>query len=237
MSKKTELKKVLIEVYGYEESELYEDGKIMTNARLEQIISNEEKSAQEVEEEKESKVIEEKIEVVEDKLDSFFDSGVYEKESTQFKDGDLINVMSGINGLLIHRSRETGKEYRFNGFGQIRKMEYKELVNIKNLTSKTLDEGWIVILNKDIIKDFGYEDMYENILTPKNIKEIFKKETEEVREFVSQLPKSMQVTIIDTAREMYRSGKLDRKSIIDVIQNTFDISLEDNAPISTFIKG
>ena len=107
----------------------------------------------------------------------------------------------------------------------------------KNLTSKTLDEGWLVILNKDIIKDFGYEDMYENILTPKNIKEIFKKETEEVREFVSQLPKSMQVTIIDTAREMYRSGKLDRKSIIDVIQNTFDISLEDNAPISTFIKG
>ena len=52
MSKKNELKKVLIEVYGYEESELYEDGKIMTNARLEQIISNEEKSAQEVEEEK-----------------------------------------------------------------------------------------------------------------------------------------------------------------------------------------
>ena len=103
MSKKNELKKVLIEVYGYEESELYEDGKIMTNARLEQIISNEEKSAQEVEEEKESKVIEEKIEVVEDKLDSFFDSGVYEKESTQFKYGDLINVMSGINGLLIHR--------------------------------------------------------------------------------------------------------------------------------------
>ena len=53
MSKKNELKKVLIEVYGYEESELYEDGKIMTNARLEQIISNEEKSAQEVEEKKE----------------------------------------------------------------------------------------------------------------------------------------------------------------------------------------
>ena len=237
MSKKTELKKVLIEVYGYEESELYEDGKIMTNARLEQIISNEEKSTREVEEEKESKVIEAKVEVVEDKLDSFFDSGVYEKESTQFKDGDLINVMSGINGLLIHRSRENGKEYRFNGFGQVKKMEYKELVNIKNLTPKTLDEGWLVILNKDIIKDFGYEDMYENILTPKNIKEIFKKETEEVREFVSQLPKSMQVTIIDTAREMYRSGKLDRKSIIDVIQNTFDISLEDNAPISTFIKG
>ena len=143
MSKKTELKKVLIEVYGYEESELYEDGKIMTNARLEQIISNEEKSAQEVEEEKESKVIEAKVEVVEDKLDSFFDSGVYEKESTQFKDGDLINVMSGINGLLIHRSRETGKEYRFNGN-----------VSTAPFNGQRHYDGWNHILNERVIADY-----------------------------------------------------------------------------------
>lgn len=63
--------------------------------------------------------------------------------------------------------------------------------------------------------------MYENILTPKNIKEIFQKERQKKLEnLYHSFPKSMQVTIIDTAREMYRSGKLDRKSIIDVIQNT-----------------
>lgn len=77
MSKKNELKKVLIEVYGYEESDLYENGKIMTNAKLEQMISNEENSAQEIEEEKESKAVEAKVEVVEDKLDSFFDITIY----------------------------------------------------------------------------------------------------------------------------------------------------------------
>lgn len=235
MSNKAELKKVLIEVYGYEESDLKKDGKQLTNAELEDMIENEEKAV-----EKSAKAEEPKVQIVEvekDNLDSFFDNGVYEKESVQFKDTDLINVMSGINGMLIHRSRDTGKEYRFNGFGQIRKMEYKELVNIRNLTPKSFDEGWLVILNKDIIKDFGYEEMYENMLTPKNIKEIFSKDADEVRDFVTQLPRSMQVTIVDTAREMYRNGKLDKKSIIDVIQNTFDISLDDNAPISTFIKG
>lgn len=220
---KDEIIKILTDEYGFEDSDLKDEvGKYFVKKQLQELLDEEEK-VKEVDEIQDVKK--------EDEIDEFFDVGIQEEETNGFKDGDMITVMSGINGEYIHHSPDTGRAYRFRGFGQTAKVPYKELVAIRNLYPTVLEDGWLIVLNKDLINEFDLKDSYSNILTPKNSRTIFKKSTEEIVEFASSLPRAMKVTFVDLARKAYRKGDLDKMSAINAIQELFNISLEDNAPI------
>lgn len=209
---KKELIDILVNQYGYDKEDLKDaDGKPYTNAKLEAMIKQEE----------------------EDLLDAQKkDEEVVYVPKQKFKDDDLIPVMNGLDGSLTHRSLSTGRVWKFRQFGQMDKLPYSELLSIRNTNPRVFEQGWIIVLNKQIQEDFGLVELYKNILTPNNIEEVFSKSVEELNGFIDALPKGMKVTFISKARELYNSGKLDSKKMIDFIQNKFGISLEDNAPLS-----
>lgn len=203
---KKEIIKILVEEYGYEQ----EDIKMFTNAKLENMIQQEEEDAEEAERAK---------------------TAVKAKVS-RFKDDDAIVVMNGFSGDLTHRSGTSGRMWSFKHFGQTAKIPYGEILTIRNNSPKVFENGWLVILNKQIQEDFGLVEIYKNILTPENIDSVFEKNLEEMKEFVENLPEEMKVVLVSKARELYKDKKLDSVSTIDYIENKFDISLKDNAPLS-----
>lgn len=208
---KAQLTKILVDEYGYDKSDLKdEEGKPFTNAMLQSMIKQEEEDAKQLE-------IEETV--------------VKARQET-FKDDDLVVVMNGLNGGLVHRSDSTGRIWKFQEFGQTDKIPYGELLRIRNNNSKVFDEGWMIILNRHIQEEFGLIETYRNILTPDNIDAIFDKDLDEIKDFVEGLPEGMKVTFVSKARQLYQSGKLDSISVVNYIQEKFGISLEDNAPIS-----
>lgn len=213
MSKKLN-KKELIEVltndYGYSEDDLKENGKVLTNAKLEELIDREKEDEKEVEENK----------------------TIYAAKEQRIKDDDLVVVMNGLSGSLTHRSKSTGRIWRFGGFGQTEKIPYSEILSLRNISPKVFTDGWMIILNKQIQKDFGLTEIYKNILTPNNIESVFDREIEDLENFVDGLPKDMKVTFISKAREMYQSNKLDSRRKIEFIEEKFNVSLDDNAPLS-----
>lgn len=207
---KKELVKLLIDTYGYESNDI----KMFTNAKLEGLAKQEELDAKEFEEQKDKTVFASK---------------------QSFKDDDLILIMNGLNGGLTHNSSTTGRIWKFRTFGQIEKMPYAELLSIRNLNPKVFEQGWMLVMNKQIQEDFGLLEVYKNILTPDTIDSVFDKDVEELESFVKALPQGMKVTFIGKSRELFNSGKLDSKRKIEFIQSYFGISLEDNAPLSDVV--
>lgn len=225
--RKDEMIKLLKDKYGVADEELVDkNGNTLTNKKLQEIIAVKE---QEEEEAKDYEVEEDSEE--EDGIDDFFDVSASKSAQKSFDDNDEITVMSGINGEYIHHSTDSGRAFRFKGFGQTVKIPYKELVAIRNLYPTVLEDGWLVILNKDLIKEFDLQDSYRSVLTPKNSRAIFSKSAKEIEDFVNSLPQAMKVTFVDLARKAYRKGTLDKVSTVNTIQELFNISLEDNAPI------
>lgn len=213
--KKTDLINLLIETYGYEKEDLKFDssGKPWTNAKLKALIEQEEQDVQEVENE----------------------STRFVAKESKVQDADLIVVMNGLSGSLTHRSGITGKSWRFRQFGQTDKMPYSELLSLKNGSPHVFEQCWLVVMNKEVQEEFGLTDKYKNILTPENVNHIFKKDVEDLKVFVENLPEGMKTTFVSKARELYNSKELYDLRIINFIQEKFGLSLEDNAPLSDYV--
>ena len=219
-TKSEEIKEILVNEYDYQKEDfITEDGKNKNFKQLESMLKKEQLSASSE---------------AHDDL-SEFDLGVVSTVSAGFKDDDMISTMAGINGQLIHHSPVGNGVYKFNGFGQRQNMPYKELKAMNNLVRGTLEEGWIIILNKDLIKEFNLEDEYKKFLTPNRIDEILKMDKNNLTATIKGLPKSMQTTLIDTAKSKYNAGTLDRASVIKVFEELYDISFEDNLPLNDII--
>jgi hypothetical protein len=208
---KKELLAILVDDYGYEKDDI----KMLTNAKLEAMIKAEEKDAETLE-------AEATIERVQD-------------EYVQIKDEDMIQVMNGENGELIHRSGRSGRMWKFTRFGQTDRMPFIELMNIYNVNPRCFEEGRLIILNKQVAENFRLTEIYKNIITPQNLDELFSKNVDELKEIVDKLPESMRLTFVIRARELYAQGKLDSMKLINYIQDTFGFSLEDNAPTKDLV--
>lgn len=209
---KKELVEILVNVYGYEKEDLKDtEGKPYTNAKLESIIKQEEEDAELLEHKETASPVVHTFEI---------------------KDDDMISVMSGARSELIHRSNRTGRMWKFTKFGQTDKMPFIEILTIYNNNPKCFEDGRLIILNKQIVDNFRLNDIYKNIITPQNLDELFNKEPEELKETIKNLPQSMKGTFFFRARELYEQQALDSVKIIKAIEESFKISLEDNAPLS-----
>lgn len=206
---KKELISILVEQYGYEA----EDIKLLTNAKLEGMIKQEESDKQDLERQE----------------------TVFVAKDAGFKDDDMILVMNGFGGALTHRSLSTTRVWEFAGFGQTQKLPYSELLSIRNNNPKVFDRGWLVVLNPQIQEDFGLTEMYKNILTPDNIDKVFTMSLNELSAFIDKLPEGMQISFLGRARELYHSGRIDSISIAKMIQEKFNVSFEDNAPLNDIV--
>ena len=219
-TKSDAIREILVNEYDYQKEDfLNKDGKNKNFKQLEAMLKKEQNSTS-----NESHA----------DLDES-DLGVVETVRTGFKADDTINVMAGINGQLVHYSPVGNGVFKFNGFGQRQTMPYKELKAINNLVRGTLEDGWIIILNKDLIKEFNLESEYQKFLTPKKIDEILTMNKEDLTNTIKGLPKSMQTTLIDTAKAKYNVGTLDRASVIKVFEELYDISFEDNLPLNDIV--
>lgn len=214
--KKKELINLLVDKYGYAENDLKKnDGQWLTNPALRTIIE------EEMSDEKNYKDKEQ----------------IKEKARREFKDDDLIDIMNGTKGELVHRSQRTGRMWVFRDFGIVQRMPYSEVVDLYNNNHKVFTNATLIILNKQLQEDFDLSNVYRNVLTPQNIKKIFKEDTDKMKKIVDSMPEASKIVFINTAKEMYKSGSIDSMSKIKFIESEFNLSLDDGTPLGDFVKG
>lgn len=225
MATAKEIKEILVKEYSYQKQDFVgSNGKNLNYKQLESLLKKEQQKEKEL-----SKVETKEITHLDE-----FDEEVIIETATKFSDDDLIMVMAGINGQLVHHSPVGNGQYKFNGFGQKQTMPYKELKAVNNLLRGTLESGWIIILNRDLIKEFNLEEEYTKFLTPKKAREILSLGSVELEELIPTLPKSMKTTLLDVAKSEYNIGELDSASTIKTLEKIYDVSFDDNLPIKEF---
>lgn len=209
---KKELIEILVNEYGYEKEDLKDtEGKPFTNAKLEAMIKQEQEDTEKA---------------------NFEETLTPAEKVFEIKDEDMIAVMSGVKSELIHRSRRTGRMWKFSKFGQVDKMPFIELLKIQNTNPKAFVDCKLIILNKQVVEQFGLEDVYKNIVTPQNLDEVFSKSVDDILDIIKNSPKSLKSTLFSRAKELYEQGKLDSISVKRAIEEEFGISIEDNAPLN-----
>lgn len=230
---KSEIEKILIKEYGYKKSDLKDDkGNPLLKKELEEMLSNEE-SKKEQKEQRHSEVKKE-----EEKKEDLFevDETIFESKH-QLKDDDLILCMSGVNGEMDFVSQLSNFRVTTRNFGQTVKIPYKDLSYVHSIAPEAFEDGTIVVLNKDVQEEFGLVEIYKRVLTPKNIDKVIDMEPEELEEFINTMPKAMNSALYDEARKMYRQGKIDSRKTLQVFEDAFNISFDDNAPVSDRVNG
>lgn len=219
MATSKEIKETLVVDYGYKRNDFLnpETGKDYTYKKLESMLKEEK--------EKEKSIADDSS--FDSELNEF-DKDVVKAKTKSFDDNDLVTVMSGVNGKLIHYSSVGNGSYTFNGFGQQQEMPYKELRSINNLKRKIFEDGLIIILNKEIISEFRLAENYKHILTPSRVDELLKLNANEIVNFLEKASKDTQLTFLDIVKVRYNVGSLDSMSIIKAIEKHYGISLDDN---------
>lgn len=228
---KKEMVDLLVNEYGYDVNDLKDDkGNIFRNADLEALIDKEEKAIEEIE--KEDKVELEVEEVVEEEEDDIFslNENAFKPKHT-FNDNDLILCMSGVRGDMRFVSNLSNFTVKTTQFGQTVKIPYKDLVYVHNIAPQAFHDGKVIVLNEHLQEEFGLEDVYKKVITPKNIRKVLELDADELSGFISDMPSGMKPALYDEARKLYRAGQLDSRRTVEVIENEFGVSLEDNAPL------
>jgi hypothetical protein len=109
-------------------------------------------------------------------------------------------------------------------------MEYSELKIIRNRFARFFKEGWLIVLDPEVQKELGLVEMYENIITPENVDEIFSLNVEGLDKFIDALPEGQKISFVNIAQDRVLKGLLDSNKVIKMIEDKFNFSFEDNAP-------
>ena len=219
---------LLVNEYGYDISDLKDDkGNVYKNSILEKMIEEAEEDLSNIEEKTEAKEVE-----TDEEDDIFALNEDAFKPNHVFDDNDLILCMSGVRGDMRFVSNLSNFTVKTTQFGQTIKIPYKDLVYVHNIAPRAFHEGKIIVLNEHLQEEFGLKDVYKRVITPKNIQKVLKLDPEDLSEFISDMPRGMKPALYNEAQKLYRAGKLDSRRTVEVIEDEFGISLEDNAPIS-----
>lgn len=83
---------------------------------------------------------------------------------------------------LATKSGGQGSVKKFTKFGEVKRILYRDLVDIMEVHRNFLESGYFYILNPDVIRYHGLDDAYNQILTKEKIDEILDTKSEESAE-------------------------------------------------------
>jgi hypothetical protein len=147
---------------------------------------------------------------------------------------DFISVMSLLpyNLNLSTRAGGQGRLVKFTRFGEVKKILYKDLVDILENNSSFLEAGYFYILHPALIRHHGLGEVYSKILTKEKIEEVLgANSNESLSLYESANPKQQEVIIQSLIDRVVESpdtvnlnmiDKISRVSKVDIIKRAED---------------
>jgi len=153
-----------------------------------------------------------------------------ETKSGKIELDDYIPVVSLLPYRLNLSTREGGNGdiKRFYKFGEVKNILYKDLVDILEVNRSFMEAGYFYILNPDVIRRHGLDEVYSKILTKEKIEEIINNtNSEHCIELYNSANKEQQRIIIELLIDKVKQNpdsvnlntvdKISRISKIDIL--------------------
>ncbi len=134
-----------------------------------------------------------------------------------------IRVMSLFTGGLNLKTSNDGNAqvFRLEKFGDIIPIMYMDLSKIISNQRRFFEEGYCIVMDKDVVKLHYLEDAMKKILDYKTITNILNYDIEKIKTLFSGATKVIQQTIVDLLIEKINKGEHLDKNKISVISEIF----------------
>lgn len=139
---------------------------------------------------------------------------------------EQIPVMNITFGSLIYRSRKTGMETKWTEYGDIEYLEFQELITMKSGARKFFEEPFILILDDEAVRYFGMEKEYESV-DEDTITNCLKLPFEDFKDFITDVPRGVQATVISMVRNKVKKGEFDSLRVIKFLEDKFQIEIRE----------
>lgn len=163
-------------------------------------------------------------------------SGEKDDDESKIQMDEYISVMSLIpyNLNLCTKEGGQGNVKKFTKFGEVKRILYKDLVDILEVNSNFLEAGYFYILHPSLIRRHGLDDIYSKILTKEKIDEILSTSSEESVELYNSANERQQEIIIELLIDKIKADpssvnlnvidRLSRVSKVDIMKKVEDLN-------------
>lgn len=140
-----------------------------------------------------------------------------------------VDVMNNTTGKLVFVNNRTQAEWNLDGYGAIDEMLVSDLKNMRSSSAKLLLEGYLIILDDDVIDYLRLNSIYSNILKPEDVDNFFKQSDVKMREILEKCPRGMAELLFDKAKAKIQNNDpdMDYNSKKRVFEEVFKIKFDD----------
>lgn len=131
------------------------------------------------------------------------------KNKRELEPTTMIHCMNNTMGGLTYRSMYGGKGFRVEGYGKQKRIQLQDLETLYSEQPIIIEEGWLYILDHDVIEYLYLTDLYENLISPKDVDRFINLPEDEIREKLENAPVSMKNTIFKVVQDRIKKGDKD----------------------------
>jgi len=142
-----------------------------------------------------------------------------QNQKIEIEDRDMIRVINNKVGCLNYSNRLGSVRFEIQEYGLDTYIYFMELRELRSLYPNMVNDGWVIIDNEDVVKLWGLDKKYENIVKPEDVNEFFTLDTSEIREKIKKMNPICQGTIVEVAYQKYMDGTLDSNKVQRTIED------------------
>lgn len=155
-----------------------------------------------------------------------------ERADEPIRQDEYIPVMSLLPYNLNLSTKEGGQGSikKFTRFGEVKKILYKDLVDIMEVHPTFMESGYFYILDPRFIRQMGLDEMYSKILTKEKMELMLEANSEQAVTLYKSANSSQQEVLIQILIEKVRNNPESvNLNIIDKISRESGINIQERA--------
>jgi hypothetical protein len=138
-----------------------------------------------------------------------------------------MSLFSG--GLNLRPSNDSSQVFRFEFVGQIFPILYSDLSKVLANQRKFFEQGYCMILDKNVVKAHYLEDHYKKFIDAKVINNILEYDDETIEQIFSGTTQIIQQSIVDTLINKINNNEFADKNKVSIISKLYGSDLFDLA--------
>jgi len=174
-------------------------------------------------------------------LENLLKKGVepVEEDETKISLDEYIPVMSLLPYTLVLSTQAMGRGItkRFEKFGEIKKILYKDLVDMMEVSQNFMKSGFYYILDQRVIRAHGLDEYYDKILTKEKIEEIMQSDAKSGLELYKSANPGQQKVIVGLLIEkLVENPNAVDMNLVDSISRESDVNITERVQFTNALN-
>lgn len=142
-----------------------------------------------------------------------------------FDPDQVVTVYNGFQGRLVYKSRRTGEEFVWDGFGAEQDMEISELKSARSSSKKYFINNWFMFDDPEIVDYLGMKQYYRFALDINGFDSVFEKDAAELEDAISKISDGQKKSVAYRAKQLIADGTIDSNRKIAVLEKCLGVEL------------